>query len=70
MILEDKKVRKINCFKKFGIAMLLISTILSNQIVKADEYTYDDNGRITQVEHEDGSSTVYSYDDNGNLQYK
>ena len=56
-----------NYFKIIGIALIFISILFSAQIVRADEYTYDDNGRITQVEHEDGSSTVYSYDDNGNL---
>ena len=53
--------------KRFAFVMIFITVILSAQVVRADEYTYDDNGRITQVEHEDGSSTVYSYDDNGNL---
>ena len=47
--------------------MIFTTVLLSARVVRADEYTYDDNGRITQVEHEDGSSTVYSYDDNGNL---
>ncbi len=53
--------------KRFEAVLIFITVLLSAQIVRADEYTYDDNGRITQVEHEDGSSTVYSYDDNGNL---
>ena len=52
---------------RLGIALIFITILLSAPVVRADEYTYDDNGRITQVEHEDGSSTVYSYDDNGNL---
>lgn len=56
-----------NILKKFEVVLIFITVLLSAQIVRADEYTYDDNGRITQVEHEDGSSTVYSYDDNGNL---
>ena len=53
--------------KRFEVVLIIITVLLSAQVVRADEYTYDDNGRITQVEHEDGSSTVYSYDDNGNL---
>ena len=56
-----------NILKKFEVVLIFITVLLSAQVVRADEYTYDDNGRITQVEHEDGSSTVYSYDDNGNL---
>ncbi len=53
--------------KRFEAVLIFITILSSAQVVIADEYTYDDNGRITQVEHEDGSSTVYSYDDNGNL---
>lgn len=53
--------------KRFEAVLIFLIILSSSQIVRADEYTYDDNGRITQVEHEDGSSTVYSYDDNGNL---
>ena len=56
-----------NILKKFEVVLIIITVLLSAQVVRADEYTYDDNGRIIQVEHEDGSSTVYSYDDNGNL---
>ena len=56
-----------NILKRFGITLIFMSILLSTQFVRADEYTYDDNGRITQVEHDDGSSTVYSYDNNGNL---
>ena len=47
--------------------MALLVLFISSKTVSADEYTYDDNGRITQVEHDDGSYTVYTYDDNGNL---
>ena len=33
----------------------------------AEEYTYNDDGQVTQVTHDDGSVTVYEYDKNGNL---
>ncbi len=33
----------------------------------AEEYTYDDNGRVSKVVHDDGSVTTYEYDQNGNI---
>ncbi len=36
-------------------------------IVHAEEYTYDDDGRVISVKHDDGSYTKYEYDKNGNI---
>ena len=45
----------------------LIIIVMFSTDVYADEYTYDDNGRVIEVVHDDGSVTSYTYDDNGNI---
>ena len=50
------------------VAMGLFLCILGKPlIVNADDYVYDDNGRVISVTHDDGSCTEYEYDENGNI---
>ncbi len=52
----------------FLCALISIMAIVSFPAVcHAEEYTYNDDGQVTQVTHDDGSVTVYEYDKNGNL---
>ena len=49
-------------------ALLLVSfCVVFSYVSHAEEYTYNDDGQVTQVTHDDGSVTVYEYDKNGNL---
>ena len=47
--------------------MFLFVCFHNSNTVYADEYTYDNNGRIIRVDHDDGSYTEYEYDRNGNI---
>lgn len=49
------------------VLILIIAFILFPTVCHAEEYTYNDDGQVTQVTHDDGSVTVYEYDKNGNL---
>jgi YD repeat-containing protein len=52
----------------FLCALIPIMAFVSFPAVcHAEEYTYNDDGQVTQVTHDDGSVTVYEYDKNGNL---
>lgn len=44
-----------------------IVLILLNDIVYAEDFEYDENGRVIIVPHDDGSYTEYEYDKNGNI---
>ena len=49
-------------------AVLVIMICLSPCITSnAEEISYDENGRVIEVVHEDGTVTKYIYDDNGNI---
>ena len=51
------------------VLILIIAFILFPTVCHAEEYTYNDDGQVTQVTHDDGSVTVYEYDKNGNLNH-
>ena len=54
--------------KAFLMAIIVLSTIyLIPQTAQAEEYEYDENGRVITVTHDDGSYTEYEYDKNGNI---
>ena len=49
-------------------ALLLVSfCVVFSYVSHAEEYTYNSDGQVTQVVHDDGSITSYEYDNNGNL---
>lgn len=62
-------MKKKTYLKLYLLATVCIfSCVLGKSLdVHADEYQYDDNGRITSVKHDDGSVTEYEYDKNGNI---
>lgn len=45
--------------------LIFLSTFLVS-LSYSETYTYDDNGRLTQVAYDDGSGILYTYDANGN----
>ena len=51
------------------IAVVSFTTHIAShaQSEPAEEYVYDENGRIEKAVYEDGSYETYSYDANGNL---
>lgn len=49
------------------LALSIFVIIFSNISSRADDYTYDSNGRVSKVVHDDGSVTTYEYDKNGNI---
>ena len=49
------------------LALSIFVIIFSNISSRADDYTYDGNGRVSKVVHDDGSVTTYEYDKNGNI---
>ena len=53
--------------KYFLIVVLAILVLSCRSISYAEEYEYDDNGRVVSVKHDDGSVTSYEYDKNGNI---
>ena len=60
--------------KKFYKALYVLVTVCllscmfkKALLVKAEEYQYDENGRVVSVKHDDGSVTEYEYDKNGNI---
>ncbi len=50
-----------------AVLVLFICLFVGNGYVYADEYTYDENGRVIEIIHDDGTVTTYTYDDNGNI---
>ena len=50
-----------------GLLMLICLLFIGNGYVYADEYIYDENGRVIEIVHDDGSVTTYTYDENGNI---
>lgn len=55
--------KKLRC----GFPIILLLVVSLGSIVYADDYEYDDNGRVVSVNHDDGSITSYEYDKNGNI---
>ena len=49
------------------LALSIFVIVFSNISSRADDYTYDGNGRVSKVVHDDGSVTTYEYDINGNI---
>ena len=59
----NSRKKKLRC--GFPIIFLLVITL--GGVVYAEDYEYDDNGRVVSVKHDDGSVTSYEYDKNGNI---
>ena len=52
----------------FLVTVCILSCMFGKVLlVNAEEYQYDDNGRVVSVKHDDGSVTEYEYDKNGNI---
>ena len=62
VVMKILKYYKCTCF-----LLLLLYIISLSNIVHAEEYEYDSDGRVVSVSHDDGSYTKYEYDKNGNL---
>ena len=63
-----KKSLKINRVLLLGLMFATAIFIISFKInIYAEEYEYDELGRVTKVTYEDGSSIEYEYDKNGNI---
>ena len=63
-----KKSLKINRVLLLGLMLAAAIFIISFKInIYAEEYEYDELGRVTKVTYEDGSSIEYEYDKNGNI---
>ena len=59
---------KINIYMSIVILIAIAMFSLCFEFdVFADEYKYDDNNRVTEIIHDDGSVTIYEYDANGNI---
>ena len=59
---------KINIYMSIVILIAIAMLSLCFEFdVFADEYKYDDNNRVTEIIHDDGSVTIYEYDANGNI---
>ena len=58
-----------NCFSKLLVILPLFLTLFVFHFAIAGtvNYTYDDAGRLTKVEYDDGSTIEYTYDNAGNL---
>nr|MCR5214479.1 RHS repeat protein [Eubacterium sp.] len=55
-------------YKNIFVLLFLMLVVLGCSFkVEADEYEYDENGRVILVTHDDGSCTEYEYDNNGNI---
>lgn len=68
--MKNKLQKKKNIIKNYIKCAIIVSIIIRLSLggyVFADEYKYDENNRVTEVIHDDGSVTVYEYDANGNI---
>lgn len=67
-ILRLKMKRKTKIYNIVLPLICILACVLYVQInVRAEEYEYDENGRVIFVIHDDGSCTEYEYDSNGNI---
>ena len=69
-LVKNRLQKEKNTSKILIICAILFSVVLYFSIgakVFADEYKYDENDRIIEVIHDDGSATIYEYDANGNI---